>query len=220
MNSFVLEFEKAFATINENLFDSNLNKVPVTLQPKKKVGIKWHQQLKSIIIGEEFPYLAEHEINCQLLHEMVHIYNFQNDILDVTANQYHKKEFQKIAIQVGLIVVKHKTQGWGITSTIYPRNVIDPLHVKRPKAESIAKRNETFAKINYDQKALEFGRNEIISLSRSEKPTKTYFLKYECKCPLPHNSIRSGRRPDGSNPPNLLCLDCNTKVRCVTDTDN
>lgn len=220
MNNFVLELEKAFSTLNENLFENSLSKVPVTIQPKKKVSIKWNQDSKSIIIGSEFTMLTEPEIMSQLLHEMVHIHNFQNEIVDVTTNQYHKKEFQKIAIKVGLVVVKHKTQGWGITSTVYPRNVIDPLHVKKPKPEVIAKRNLTFSKINFDKKSLETGRSKIIGHLRSEKPTKTYFLKYECSCPLPHNSIRSGRRPDGSNPPNLLCLDCNTKIRCVTELDN
>lgn len=219
MNNFVLEFEKAFSILNDDLFDKELTKVPVVIQPKKKVGVKWYQDSESIIIGSAFPMLTDDEIISQLLHEMVHIYNFQNDILDVTSNQYHKKEFQKIAVKVGLIVVKHKTQGWGITTTVYPRNVIDPLHVKKPKPEAIAKRNSTFRKINFDKAALESGRNEIINLSRSEKPTKTFFLKYECNCPAPHNSVRSGRRPDGSHPPNYLCQDCNTKIRCVSKLD-
>jgi hypothetical protein len=56
-------------------------------------------------------------------------------------------------------------------------------------------------------------KKEIASLPR--KSDKSYTLKYECGCEPPHNSIRSGRRPDGPNPLNAMCMDCLTYYKCV-----
>lgn len=44
-----------------------------------------------------------------------------------------------------------------------------------------------------------------------------YFMKYQCKCKPPHNSIRSGCRPDGPNRLNIICKDCGQPFTCVED---
>jgi hypothetical protein len=45
------------------------------------------------------------------------------------------------------------------------------------------------------------------SMLRDNRP-KQCFLKYICQCSPPHNSIRSGRRPNGPHALHIQCLMC------------
>lgn len=213
------ELEKAISVFNHSLFDNKLEPIKIALQTKRKVSLKWVPELESLVIGSEFISIGVSEIPGILLHELIHISNYQRGIVDVTTNQYHNKNFLQLALDVGLVVIKHKTQGWAITSTFYPRNVVDVYNIKRPSKDAITKRNTAFGLINLDKNSLKESRNEIRDRVKLEKPPKTYFLKYECQCPPPHNSIRSGRRPDGRNALNIQCLDCQSNFECVTDLD-
>lgn len=209
------ELNRIYRILNDTLFDSKLKIVPIVMQPKKKVSIRWQPDAESLILGCEFCNIEYAELAGLLLHEMVHIYNNQRGIDDVTTNQYHNKYFLQTALSVGLIVIKHKTQGWAITSTIYPRNVIEKSYIKRPAKESWNARNKAFSLITLDQNAFKIAVRDIKDRNRADKPTKTFFLKYQCNCPPPHNSIRSGRRPDGPNAPNVMCKDCRSDFVCV-----
>lgn len=213
------EVKRAFNILNENLFDGKLEEVSVSIQPKKKHALKWMSDIKSLIIGGDFIKLEFNEILGTLLHEMIHIMNFQRGISDVTINQYHNKHFLEYALKVGFVVIKHKTQGWSITTTIYPRNVVECFHVKKPNKDSINLRNQIFNLIDLKKSVIKHGNVEIRNFVRDEKPTKTFFLKYQCNCLPPHNSFRSGRRPDGLNRLNVQCLDCSSKFECVTPLD-
>lgn len=217
--SITQELEKVFQSLNASLFSGKLKPVQIAIQTKKKVSIRWMPDSNALIVGADFPKIEYSEIPNFMLHEMVHIYNAQNGIVDVTANQYHNKSFLQAALNVGLVVIKHKTQGWGITSTIYPRNVVESIYVKRPQKEDIALREAAFSKLNIDKTVFKTARTEIRERLRREKPPKTYFLKYQCNCPPPHNSIRSGRRPDGQNALNIQCLNCRSHFECVSDLE-
>lgn len=51
-----------------------------------------------------------------LLHEMVHLYNLQNNIKDTSrSGLYHNKNFKEIAEMKGLNVEKSEQYGWCIT---------------------------------------------------------------------------------------------------------
>ena len=121
----------------------------------------------------------------------------------------------QIATDAGFFVVRHKTQGWGITSTIYPRNVIDKRSIGFPTEESVKNRIKAF-EFGLNKSLIEKSFREIKNDISADKQTKTFFLKYECSCPPPHNSIRSGRRPDGKNALNIVCQYCDTAFRCVS----
>ena len=131
--------------------------------------------------------------------------------------KYHNKHFLASANQVGLVVIKHKTQGWGITSTVFPRNIVERTFIKRPLKNVIVRRNKVFQEIKLNEKLLTESRVDLQNRIKNEKPVKTFFLKYECNCAPPHNSIRSGRRPDGPNALNIQCMNCLSKFECVTD---
>lgn len=57
------------------------------------------------------------EVAGTLLHEMVHFYNFLNNVKDCNSNgNYHNKHFRDAAVKHGLIVEKDATRGWALTS--------------------------------------------------------------------------------------------------------
>jgi len=217
--SLIAELERIFGVLNQALFGGELEPVSFTLQPKKKVSLRWMPDVEGMIIGADFSKLEYGEIPGAMLHEMIHISNQQKGLPDVTTNQYHNKNFLEAALEVGLVVIKHKTQGWAITSTVYPRNVVERVYIKRPNKDAIRRRNDAFDSVDMDKAIFKAGRADMRDRVRSEKPTKTYFLKYQCNCPPPHNSIRSGRRPDGPNALNIQCLNCRSQFECVTELD-
>lgn len=214
------EMERLYGLLNQSLFAGKLQPVPVAIQTKKKIGLRWLPDVEALVIGSDFPKLAWADIPGALLHEMIHISNAQRGVTDVTTNQYHNKYFLQAALDVGLVVIKHKTQGWAITTTAYPRNVVERIFIKKPTKETIARRNEAFASLKLDRGAFNACRAEIRESIKTDKPPKTYFLKYQCNCPPPHNSIRSGRRPDGPNALNIQCLNCRSKFVCVSEGED
>lgn len=218
-NLFISELERAFDHLNKSLFDGKLTSVPFSIQIKKKIVIRWSPEIDSISIGMDVTKLEFGEILVALLHEMIHIANHQAGLPDVTTNQYHNKYFLQQALKVGLVVIKHKTQGWAITGNVFPRNVVERVFIKRPAKENQKARVDAFNSIELDKSAYKDFQADIRDKIKLEKPTKTYFLKYQCNCPPPHNSIRSGRRPDGPNALNIQCQDCRSQFECVTDLD-
>lgn len=215
----IAELDRIFGVLNQSLFSGELEPVKFAIQPKKKVSLRWVSDSENVIIGADFSKLEFGEIPGVLLHEMIHISNHQNGLPDVTTNQYHNKNFLQAALSVGLVVIKHKTQGWAITSTVYPRNVVERVFIKRPSKDAIRRRDDAFDSIKMDKALFKAGFADMRDRIRTEKPTKTYFLKYQCNCPPPHNSIRSGRRPDGPNAPNIQCGDCRSQFVCVSDLE-
>ena len=213
----ISEIERASNLLNKLLFDDKIQPFQISIQIKKKVSIKWQVDIETLVIGVEFLQLEFNDILGVLLHELVHISNYQRGITDVTINQYHNKHFLASANQVGLVVIKHKTQGWGITSTVFPRNIVERTFIKRPLKNVIVRRNKVFQEIKLNEKLLTESRVDLQNRIKNEKPVKTFFLKYECNCAPPHNSIRSGRRPDGPNALNIQCMNCLSKFECVTD---
>lgn len=214
VTDFLKELSNTFDLFNSKLFNNKLKKVQFVVQPKRKIDLKYFHDLNQIIIGcddldfEDLPSL--------ILHEMVHIYNHQNETVDVTTNQYHNKSFYSVAVEVGFIVIRHKTQGWSITLTKMPRNVVDESKIKKPDSAVFTKRAKLFDNIPVTSLAFLDFQKFIRNKSINTRTTKVFQLKYECKCPPPHNSIRSGRRPDGNNPLNIFCRDCKSVFR-ITD---
>ena len=216
-NDLVSEIERACEFLNKILFDNKIQPFQIAIQTKKKVAIKWQTDIETLVIGAEFLQLEFNDLLGVLLHELIHISNYQRGIVDVTINQYHNKRFLELANEIGLVVIKHKTQGWGITSTIFPRNIIEKSYIKRPLKKAILRRNKAFEELNFNKKIINEARIEFQNKIKHERPVKTFFLKYECNCSPPHNSIRSGRRPDGPNALNIQCLNCRSEFVCVTD---
>jgi hypothetical protein len=218
------ELERVYELLNEKLFDGKLSPVNIVIgrgadYPKKKVTLRYFNESKSLVVGADFPGLEYGDLPLALLHEMIHIRNAQAEVVDCTTNHYHNKAFLTAALAVGLVVIKHKTQGWSLTTTMYPRNVVQKKYIMKPTRDAATRLGEVFALIKFDKTIFKQAKSEIRQQAKEDKPSKTYFLKYVCNCPPPHNSIRSGRRPDGPNALNIQCQNCHSTFVCVTELD-
>lgn len=210
------ELIRVFDVLNEKLFDAKLVRPNFSVQIKKKVSLRWSPE-SGMILGSDFPTLEHSDLLTTMLHEMIHLKNYQLNVQDCTTNQYHNKHFLNAALRVGLVVIKHKTQGWAITTTQYPRNVVEREFVRQPEKAAYERCADAFLAAKLDKTLFRRSCSEIRSKIKDEKPPKTYFLKYVCNCPTPHNSIRSGRRPDGPNALNIQCMNCHSKYVCVSN---
>lgn len=199
---------------NKNLFDNSLKIPKIEIDFDRKFIMRWIDD--TIYLGAEIVSTSLPELHCHVIHEMVHISNANDGVEDVGVNQYHNKAFCNKCLDLGFFVVRHWTQGWCLNTTLPLRNVRDKNMVKTPAPDA----RETLSKSIKSFKLLkgEFGNNIacIRSQISSKIPSKTFFLKYVCQCPAPHNSIRSGRRPDGRNSLDIRCKRCNCDFSCVS----
>ena len=212
-------FDDVFDFLNEKLFNSNLSKPTFKVDIAKKYAMRIEN--RHIVFGCEFVALNDYEIFLSLLHEMIHLTNNQNNLKDTGINQYHKKEFLKAGIKLGFFVIKHKSQGWSILSPIPPRNTTNKILVKEPEFNDNKNLIDILSSINIS-KELRLSIKEIQTEILKNPPSKTYFIKYQCQCPEPHNSIRSGRRPIGrtQSHPDAMCKTCKSDYMCVSTIDD
>lgn len=130
MESIVLvtqELNKLFDELNKIKFSNNLEKPIIVVQSDKrakaygwcslkKVWVENEQEKYEITITAEFLNRPYEEICGTMLHEMVHLYNIQNEIKDNSNNGiYHNKKFKESAETFGLVVDKSEKYGWAIT---------------------------------------------------------------------------------------------------------
>lgn len=71
----------------------------------------------------EINLCAEHlarpfkEVCATLLHEMVHLWNLQNEVQDTSrGGTYHNKKFKQVAEEHGLVIDQHPKYGWTLTT--------------------------------------------------------------------------------------------------------
>lgn len=116
---------KVFDALNRRLFKDKLKPVKFVINQSKRYAL--HLRLPDVIeVGAGFadPSTSVIDLLDSLVHIMVHLDNCRQGIVDFTNNQYHRREFCDKAIDVGLIVVWHKTRGWSITHSNAPPKVL------------------------------------------------------------------------------------------------
>jgi hypothetical protein len=207
----VEETRKVYRVFNERLFASRLPEIEVLVDLKRRGSVRFDAGLAEIVIGPGAGSLDEDGYLCELLHEMVHVDNKAKGVADVR-HDYHNKKFRDAALKVGLAVIKTKALGWG-TTTIgqRPKNLVSLT----PEEQDAGRRVEAFTKTKISAQALTELRQTVNSVCRQRDGF--YTLKYQCKCPPPYNSIRSGRRPHGPHPLNVFCQDCKQMFVCVEE---
>lgn len=213
MNDILPELTKMFAVFNKEFFAGRLSTPKFGVEANRNHPFRYDLQQDTLFIGNGSADLGLVDFQSAFLHELVHVCNAQNGVSDLTANQYHNGNFLELALEVGLICIRHKNQGWSITTTVFPRNVVESSSVRRPTDEAHQHRQEVFRNHRPASSVLRQFRLKI-KQSKETKTSKTFFLKYVCGCPPPHNSIRSGRRPDGANPLRITCRDCGQDFVC------
>lgn len=131
IKSAIDKLESLFSKFNEHFYEGKIEKPVITISPDSTSGSYgwctcWKAWAKAD--SEEDGYYeinmcAEHmnrpfkEICATLLHEMVHLWNLQNDIQDTSRRgTYHNKKFKTVAEEHGLIIEKDDKYGWTKTS--------------------------------------------------------------------------------------------------------
>jgi hypothetical protein len=153
----------AFDFLNEALFDGKVEPVVITLQSSK--GSYGHCTINKIW-NDGTNNHGKREINMSLdhlsidpmhylgtvIHEMVHAFNLQRDILDCNpTNQYHNKKFKTQSEAVGLVVTR--SDRYGFAHTTVAQTFQDGIE---PVAEvAIA---QLILKSEWDQTAFDFSR--------------------------------------------------------------
>jgi hypothetical protein len=134
MNNFIGELHKLFDIINKDKFDGKLIEPVITVsreksKSKKKIIFGWCTLLPIWTKVKDGKETQHHEINMTIdyidrplrevlgtfVHELVHLYNTQNNISDCSRKQYHNEKFKDVAEKLGLVVEKSDT-GWSQTS--------------------------------------------------------------------------------------------------------
>lgn len=197
-------FSKAYQLLNQDLFHSKLPTVEFSISLSRK-DIFQFSSPNLFEIGTGLITARPVEIIDDLLHNMVHVYNHTHDKQDVTQNQYHNLDFCEKALEVGLIVVCHKTRGWGVTHTDPD---VDIEKIRHPNKESASKRSLTYGKIELPVDGLAEFQSELQE-RLGDKPIKQFQFKYICQCEPPF-IVRVGTRPDGDRCLLAECKHCNT----------
>lgn len=208
------QIKMLFASCNKNFFNGELLEVPFFIDSRKKEMFCFTAG-KGIFCGHSILTCNNLEqFIISFFHELIHIYHFQNGILDLSSNNYHNKHFLKKANSIGFFVYSVKNKGFVNLSIINLGNK-GFIPKGRPNNFLIDFLNKTM------NKNLIESLNLLIKKALLEKidsrKSKEFFLKYECKCPKPHNSIRSGRRPDSKNALQIHCKNCNSDFFCVSE---
>jgi len=144
LNKIYLQDTKAlndlFDKLNKIFFESTLSKPVITIQHDRKArALGWFTPWESWRAGEN----GATEINMSanfldrdplekaetLLHEMCHLYAYQNKIKDhARSGSYHNKRFKEIAESHGLIVEKSTQYGYAHTRlSDDAKAIIEPL---------------------------------------------------------------------------------------------
>ena len=211
----VLELERVFGILNRQMFGGRLKVPTITVQIEKKVVFRFTPESYHMLIGSKFATVTIRGLEEHLLHEMTHISNHTDGVVDCTSNQYHNKRFLTAALEAGMYVMRHKTQGWGVTKFDITAKESEN-GVMTPKPKSLGKRERVFGGISFDRKIVTAAQRRMKKKLDENAARKICFLKYVCKCRKPHNSIRSGRRPDGDHPLKIHCNVCNSDFRLAT----
>ena len=171
------ELYRIFAILNKDKFDGKLPEPVITIQKTRMNAYGWFTPDRTWRDknNEESDETSYNEINIDprwfnvrtpadiaetLLHEMCHYYNKVNGIKDCNG-QVHNKKFKRVAEDVGLVVEKGKSVGFGYTS------MSDEL---KTYMDEVVKPNE---------KAFEYFRSAPIKAAAGGTKKKTLF-KYTC----------------------------------------
>ena len=179
---------KMFDQLNAEFFESALTRPTITIQSTPRMyghfslrEDTWLSKLggtHELNIGAGTLARPIEDVAATLLHEMCHLYCYENGIKDTSRNYtYHNKKFKTAAESHGLAVAHHDKYGWTITS---PGDDLLDFVLSAGLTDILISRNE-------------YG-------GISATPKKSSSRKYICPCC--RNSVRATKVV------NIACLDC------------
>ena len=186
------EIRDAFKFLNNKIFNDEISFPSIKVDVGKNFMFRFSgkpNQHYEIIIGRRIGCFDKNIILSNIVHEMIHAFNFSKNVRDITSNRYHNKKFLLEALKAGLYASRDAYTGWSITSY----KCLDSDVVVRPEKKDNAMLVEVFNSFEFNNNVLLEAKKDVERIISKSK-TRQYFLKYICNCPEPHNSIRSGRR--------------------------
>lgn len=125
----VEKLEEMFKIFNDKFYNGELQKPILTVSPDQTAGAygwctSWKAWKKEgtdgfyeINITAEYLTRPFNDICATMLHEMVHLWNLQNNVKDTSRGcSYHNKTFKTTAEVRGLLIDKDEKYGWTKTS--------------------------------------------------------------------------------------------------------
>lgn len=200
------ELNSVAKNLNEKFFEGEMEVPSFEVNLKRKTFFHYDQKRNVLVVGKSLQDTDDNVIISEMIRQFILIYNHQKDICNYPQGEYHNTSFKEKALQIGFNVIKIEKKGWA--GICLDEEGKDLENRKRLKLFF-----ESFGK-DYFKKF----RNGIIEMSKN-KTNKQFFIKYQCKCSPPHNSIRSGRRPSSKYKLNIKCLNCNSSFVCCEVVD-
>jgi hypothetical protein len=182
----------------------------------KKFSFRYSKETKYFVVGLGVKKLSYEELICEFVHEMIHWYNDSRGKSDCTPSQYHNQAFFRTATCLGFYVLKHPTRGWGLIQLSAPTSGTDYLP---PNDEDRDYLSRLIDKFDFDHELFQLAKQEMRENSHLFT-RKQCQLKYQCACPPPHNTIRSGRHPNGKYPLCIRCDKCGHHFKLADEDDN
>lgn len=193
---------KVFDLLNAEFFENALARPTITIQSTPKMyghfslrEDTWLSKLggtHEINIGAGTLGRPIEEVSATLLHEMCHLYCYDNGIKDTSRGYtYHNKRFKATAESHGLIVEHHEKYGWSITS---PSDALLDFILETGLTDILIFRNE-YSGISVSGTGTHSnnGAGPVLTKKSSSR-------KYICPCCK--NSVRATKMV------NIGCLDC------------
>lgn len=205
------ELKRVYTHFNKQIFTGKLPAVTFSYDQNSRSIFRFSPPAL-IIIGPQLVEIgSEKELFDKLLHEMIHISNFKQNLEDVGKSNYHNINFLKTALKTGLVVNRQKSSGWSSISSDFA-DLRDKELKQFPNLEDFERLEKTYETASFNDSCLS-DLGTIVQKWQEKNRRRSYFLKYICNCPPPHNSIRSGRRPNGPNALLVKCEICNARFR-------
>lgn len=200
------QLEKLYRMINADLFNGELQPVTITVQSTPRayghvvLGDAWSikgEGSKELNIGAGTLDRPIEEVVATLVHECVHLLNYQNGIGDCSNHGvYHNRFFKATAEAHGLIVTRSEKYGWSHTA---PGELLIDWILENEIPDIMMNRNEYHGiRIAGGDKAANGGALP----TSTTKPSST--RKLICTCC--GQSVRATRAV------NILCGDCMVKM--------
>jgi hypothetical protein len=192
------ELHRCFALFNQHLFNNELEEPAITIQSKgKRNSMGWcsldkrwkgeKQERYEINISAEYLDIDYLDTMDTLLHEMIHLYNIQNNIQDVSRNgTYHNKRFKQACLDHGMIFEEDKPDkkhGWSFAKLA---------------PNTITLITDTF---NVSQEAFSLARKTAQATAKGNPKS------YKLQCPQCSMKLRATKQ--GLN---VACLDCKVQL--------
>lgn len=205
------QLEKMFRALNAHYFENKIEEPIITLQKTPRAyghvscGKTWRAGDKAkheLNIDTGTLTRPIEDITATLLHEMVHLWNMQNNVQDCSrGGTYHNKHFRDEAIKRDLDIQKDEKYGWTITR---PTPALCDFIIIQGWTE-IQMGNGSILDL------LSTGGDENAKPEDGERPGKGKVKKPSSTrkyiCPVCGASCRATRAL------NLICGDCNEQMR-------